>query len=306
MDEFILPLRGDAMEYIEYPDESFPFTVWYDNYSRLINHGLPFHWHKSFEILTVLTGKIDYWVSGIRYVLSPGDCLFVNSNKIHYTMSYEDTHDSTVFGMVLLPASLGCFPDDTCYRKFITPVLKSPVDAVKFDVNTETGKKFKDLILQIEKLDWNAYLYELQISSRLAALWEMILETAFMSNIEDTHSQADRHEEEVKAILSYIHTNYQQNISIQDLIHVSCLSRSECFRSFKAFSNTSPIEYLNEYRLLKAADLLCHSSMNITEIFSACGFCSSSYFGKLFRAKYGITPLQYRKKGESLGKIVTL
>ena len=47
------PLRSDAMEYIEYKDESFPFAIWDDDYNCLANGELPSHWHQSFEIAWV-------------------------------------------------------------------------------------------------------------------------------------------------------------------------------------------------------------------------------------------------------------
>ena len=44
-----------------------------------------------------------------------------------------------------------------------------------------------------------------------------------------------------------------------------------------------------------AADLLKETSLSVSEIGSSCGFGSSSYFGKLFKEKYGVSPLGYRQ-----------
>ena len=51
-----------------------------------------------------------------------------------------------------------------------------------------------------------------------------------------------------------------------------------------------------EYRLNTAKQLLDDTKMSITDISYHCGFSSNAYFGKIFREKYGMTPLQYRNR----------
>ena len=57
--------------------------------------------------------------------------------------------------------------------------------------------------------------------------------------------------------------------------------------------NQTPLEYVMEYRLNTAKQLLDDTKMSITDISYHCGFSSNAYFGKIFREKYGMTPLQY-------------
>jgi len=54
------------------------------------------------------------------------------------------------------------------------------------------------------------------------------------------------------------------------------------------------VEFLNEYRLKKAVELLVSTDMPITEVCFACGYEHISYFGKLFRECYGVSPREYR------------
>ena len=98
-----------------------------------------------------------------------------------------------------------------------------------------------------------------------------------------------------KKMLAYIYKHYDQPIGIEDLMQYSSLSRSECFRCFKRYIGTSPIEYINEYRLLQSALLLTNTDMGIMEICLACGFSSASYYGKLFKKRYGTSPLAFRR-----------
>ena len=62
----------------------------------------------------------------------------------------------------------------------------------------------------------------------------------------------------------------------------------------------TPLNYLQSYRLQMAADRLVHSGQQITAIAVDCGFASLSYFGKVFRQKFGCTPAQFRSKWQDI------
>ena len=66
-------------------------------------------------------------------------------------------------------------------------------------------------------------------------------------------------------------------------------------RYFKETMGTSFIEYLKDYRLTMAARLLQSSDDAILDISVEVGFDNLSYFNRSFKARYGMTPRQYRK-----------
>lgn len=65
---------------------------------------------------------------------------------------------------------------------------------------------------------------------------------------------------------------------------------------FKQLYNTSVNEYIRNFKIEKAKELIENSEMNITEITYQIGINSRSYFSKLFKEKYGLTPRQYLTK----------
>ena len=84
-----------------------------------------------------------------------------------------------------------------------------------------------------------------------------------------------------------------ENFSIDSLATVMNMSRSNFYRKLKALTGLSPNDYLKNCRLNKAAELL-KEGHRITEVYEQTGFCSSSYFAKCFKAKFGVLPKDFQ------------
>ena len=65
-------------------------------------------------------------------------------------------------------------------------------------------------------------------------------------------------------------------------------------RKVKAFLGIGVGDYINNFRLEKAKELLISTSMNISEIAYSCGFASPNYFSTTFKSKYGLSPKDFR------------
>ena len=59
---------------------------------------------------------------------------------------------------------------------------------------------------------------------------------------------------------------------------------------FKQYAGMPFIQYLNDYRLTRAGEYLKMTEENVTQIALKCGFENLSYFNRLFRRKFGVTP----------------
>ena len=84
-------------------------------------------------------------------------------------------------------------------------------------------------------------------------------------------------------------------MTIAQMAELAGFSESHFMRYFKETMGTSFIEYLKDYRLTMAARLLQSSEDSILNISAEVGFDNLSYFNRSFKARYGITPRQYRK-----------
>lgn len=100
----------------------------------------------------------------------------------------------------------------------------------------------------------------------------------------------------VDTCISYIQTNYSQNITQKTLCDLVHTNRTTLNLRFKEQVSMTSIEYLLHYRLKIAKEALSHTRLTIAEISNAVGFSYESYFIRQFRKKVGVTPTVYRAK----------
>ncbi|MEO6149201.1 MAG: helix-turn-helix transcriptional regulator [Mucilaginibacter sp.] len=93
----------------------------------------------------------------------------------------------------------------------------------------------------------------------------------------------------------YLYSNYNKNISLEELAEHACLSVNHLLRTFKQAFNSTPHQFLTQLRLQRAQMLLKTTLYPITEVVSMVGFECPSSFIRLFRTHYKITPLKYRQ-----------
>lgn len=97
-------------------------------------------------------------------------------------------------------------------------------------------------------------------------------------------------------VINDINQNYKDNLTLKSLSKKYYINSAYLGQIFRKRFACSFKDYLNDYRIDKASELLCRSDDKIYEIAAAVGFNSTDYFISKFVQLKGTTPLQYRKK----------
>ena len=99
----------------------------------------------------------------------------------------------------------------------------------------------------------------------------------------------------LKKVISFIETNLNNtDLSVDDIAKEMNLSRTHLYRKLKAISGMSPSEFIRNFRLEKAAQLIKNKTDTISQIAFQVGFSNPSYFSKCFKEKYNIAPSAYK------------
>ena len=100
----------------------------------------------------------------------------------------------------------------------------------------------------------------------------------------------------LKKSISYIDAHYKESITLDDLCAISHVTKQHLCLLFRTTLHTRPMEYIAQRRLQSAKELLIGTSKTVDEIAEQIGFCTTSYFCKIFKKYVGMTPSQFRNE----------
>lgn len=122
------------------------------------------------------------------------------------------------------------------------------------------------------------------LSSRLWELFALLLRNE--STVTDHVEQS----------LSYIHSEYMTQITVEQIAHRLNLDRSYFSVLFKRKTDTSPGKYLLDYRMRVAAALLLENGNSVSVTANSVGYTDIYIFSKMFKRYYGLSPREYVKQ----------
>lgn len=105
----------------------------------------------------------------------------------------------------------------------------------------------------------------------------------------------------IQKTMKFIEDNYANpDMNIDDIAMNSGLSRSSFFKKLKAITGLAPVDFIKEFRVQRAMQLLEAGETNISQISYMVGMDDPRYFSKCFKQKYGMNPREYKNKKTNL------
>ena len=105
-------------------------------------------------------------------------------------------------------------------------------------------------------------------------------------------------EKNAKPILrafAYIEQHYAEPITLNTIAELVQLNPIYFSSLFKRETGKNFTEYLTEYRVKIAKEMLRSTNKNVNEIADALGYADARYFSKVFKKEVGVKPTDYRK-----------
>ena len=112
---------------------------------------------------------------------------------------------------------------------------------------------------------------------------------------QNTEGSDERNQKLVQSILSYIEKNFATDISMDDLTEKFHVSRTYISRLLKKYAGKSFLEYLTDVRFKHVEKLIADDRYKQYEIAEMVGYMDFGYYIKVFKKRYGITPIEFRK-----------
>ena len=254
--------------------------------------GFSMHWHEELEVMLVRKGKITYSIDFEPVAFREGDLAFISPHVLYAAVpDGAAVTESFVFHLDFL----GCRLRDICAVDYLMPLFNgfyklqpkiSPRDS-----------KYPELLACYEALlrcyGAHAFGYELELKERMLRLIRLLFQNGYAVE-QPTQSPIYRTEEKIKTALQYISEHSAEPLKIEELAALCGFSESHFMRFFKKYTGVTVITYLNDFRLDYAAGILKTAKSAVTEIALEAGFNNVSYFNRMFKKKFGISPRAYR------------
>ncbi len=272
----------------------FPTLPFYARQTRLT--GAPdqsgLHDHDFYEVFVVEEGPLQHHINGHIETLYPDTLILINPDDCH-EFSCKEENGAKFFNLAF---------DRTQFEK-AKHLAEQCAPSTRFaPLQSQVELPHPLCRLLARRMRWLQDTFEpvpqeIQQTAGLTLLADILVLCA--AGGEQSHPVPYW----LRKACAEMHKPENMALGIPRLVAVSGKSQEHLTRSMQRYLSTTPSAYINNLRLERAAHLLTTTDRGVYHIMLEVGFQNASYFNKLFREKYHISPRKYRTAATSiLGK----
>lgn len=271
-----------------YRNEQGTFSVSY--WKALGNHMPHNHFHSTYEIFYLMSGKREFFIQDRTTVISAGDIVIISPNILHRTTNadmpkYErlivNIHENVMIGMS------GASMD------ILKPLFEQDYVILKSD---QLDRPFLEGIAKqiMQEMQEKKPGFEMYAQTLVMQLLITCCRSMDQENASPPEFPSPMHAR-ISEVVHYINTHYMDDLSLHSLADKFYVSPYYLSRSFKEATGFTFVEYLHHVRIKEAKKLLVQSSLKVNVIAKTVGFGSVTHFGRVFKQVTGHAPLFFRK-----------
>lgn len=252
------------------------------------------HGHDFDELVIVRSGSGFHIINDQAELIFPGDFFFVSANDTHY---YESTNNLSLINLLLHKERHFKFIKNI--DELLDCVRKKAMPGSRNSCFLSEGE-LEQIVLLTEKVSaMRDDSFDAAYFSATEAIILGIVSVLYHCVIRK--GERNRSSESIKQrMLNYVRKNYTQNINWDNLCEESGMAKRTMFRFFKQMTGTTPEQFQQIYRLLKAQELLRTTERSIKDVALACGFINASRLTESYKKRFLRTPSQERHLSHSI------
>lgn len=297
--------KPTVIEYRNYdlPD-FFPIVILDGEIWRISDHpsGV-LHFHNCIEIGLCRSDSGTLELKKATYPFTAGDVTLIGSDVCHTTYSTLGTASKWSYIFVDFEQLLSPYFPISLFvdRKKYTDLVHMAFTILHSPDNARIRSYIEDII---EAYNTKPSNYQFLIRGLALSLLICLLNMESANSTPLTLNESNRKESTlvISPALDYIRSNYMNEFSIDSLADSCHMSPTHFRRMFTQTLHTSPLDYLNQYRIEKAAFLLATTNTPVIDIASDVGYRSISSFNRHFQDIMKTSPLKWRNQTSFIKK----
>ena len=147
--------------------------------------------------------------------------------------------------------------------------------------------------IQATQLFANEGFVQLEARATDSLMDMMRFQVNLISGTIDYVSEVEQSDSIVQQAKNYVHQHYGEDISRNDIAESVFLTAEYMAKVFKKETGVSLKQYITDYRIKMAKELLSSPGARISDVASEVGFDNFSYFSTVFKKATGYTPGEY-------------
>lgn len=161
--------------------------------------------------------------------------------------------------------------------------------------STSGGEKLKQIVMEMLKQNPVSPGADFTLQSLLYAFFGVLAREGGLPR----QKYKEVENQYIRQAAEFIRNNYPERIKISDVAAYVGITRSYLYTMFMKTFGVSPQEYLSNYRITRASELLTLTELSIETIAASCGYEDPLVFSKAFKKRKGVSPSRYRKEDRS-------
>ncbi len=241
-----------------------------------------YHIHESYEMLYLISGKLNFFIEDRVYAVSPGNMILIPKGAIHKSYNSAAKYRRVVWNFT-----------DTVIDKTMQPML-AELFAHQVYAPTDTlfmQNMLKFFMLESQRSRGGDLLADTASKHYLNILLLHLIRNRETYRVTDTNITNPT----IERLIREVNRQYHLPITLKDVAHRLQLTPNYLSKLFHENTGMRFKEYLTDVRMKHARSLLEYTEKSISEIADACGFNDSNYFSTAFKSAAGVSPKQYRK-----------